>query len=286
MVPREAGMTGDEAAAAGHDRVLELRDATLVKGGRRILHSISLSIGHGEHTAILGPNGSGKSSLVKLLTHHHHPLASPGGAAPVRAFGEERWNVERLRARLGIVSPELQQSFVVGSSLGPVTVLDAVVSGYFASEVLFLHHEVTEEMREGAMRALEVVHAGHLAPKRMSETSTGEARRVLIARALVTAPPVLVLDEPTTGLDVVARGQFLERLREIARRAATVLLITHHVEEIFPEIRRVILLDGGRVAFDGPKEEALIPARLGAVFGAPMRLTQERGWYALSVAER
>jgi iron complex transport system ATP-binding protein len=264
-------------------KVLELREATLTRGGRAILDAVSLTIRAGEHTAILGPNGSGKSSLVKLLTHHHHARATPGAEPPVRVMGEALWNVERLRSHLGIVSPELHEHFVTGSSMGPITVLEAVISGFFASEVIFLHHEVTSEMRERALRALEVAGAAHLAEKRMSETSTGEARRALIARALVTGPPVLVLDEPTTGLDVVARSHFLDRLATIARGPATILLITHHAEEILPAIGRVILLDRGRVAFDGPKEEALTAERLTGLFGSPVRVSERQGWYSLAV---
>ena len=259
-------------------KVLELRDATLVKGGRTILDSLDLAIEAGEHTAILGPNGSGKSSLIRLLTHHHHALAREEGPS-VRVMEEDRWNVEELRSRLGIVSPDLQRSFEAGSVLGPLTALEAVISGFFASEILFLHHVVTAEMRDGAREALEMAGAATLEGKRMNEMSTGEARRVLIARALVTSPAVLVLDEPTTGLDLVARGRFLERLRSIVAREVTLLLITHHVEEILPEIRRVLLLDAGRIVFDGPTAEALQAPRLSRLVGAPVRVERRGGWY-------
>lgn len=263
--------------------VLELNDATVMKGERRILDSLSLTIRRGEHTAILGPNGSGKSSLIKLLTHQHYPLVHRDGSAPVRVLGEDRWNIADLRSRLGIVSPDLQQSFVVGTGTGSLGALDTVISGFFASEVIFLHHEVTDEMRERAMRALELASASHLSKKRLNEMSTGEARRVLIARAMVTSPPVLVLDEPTTGLDLVARQAFLTRLRRIAREETTILLITHHVEEILPEIDRVVLLQCGRVVYDGPKHRAMDQERLGTLFGAPVALREDDGWFGMSL---
>lgn len=261
--------------------VLRLSGATVVKQGKPILDGVSLAIPEGEHTAIVGPNGSGKSTLIKLLTHQLYPLVHADGTPPVTVFGKERWNVVELRAQMGIVSPDLQYSFMHGSSMGKLRGVDVVVSGFFASEVLFFHHQVTEEMRAEAQHALERLDADHLARRPLTAMSTGEARRVLIARALVTRPRVLVLDEPTTGLDLVARHAFLTLVRRIAREGTTVLLITHHIEEIIPEIGRVILLREGRVAHDGPKAEVLRSSHLAEVFGSPVELEERGGWYRL-----
>jgi iron complex transport system ATP-binding protein len=259
--------------------VLELNDASVVLGGQRVLDGVTLSIRAGEHTAIVGPNGSGKSSLVKLLTHQYRALYRDD-TPPVRVLGRDRWNITELRSRMGIVSPDLQHRFVSGSSMGRLRGLDVVLSGFFASEVLFFHHEVTDAMRERAGEALARVGAGHLGEKPLAAMSTGEARRVLIARALAPGPGVLVLDEPTTGLDLVARHAFMERVRGVADAGTTVLLITHHVEEIVPEIDRVILLQRGRVALDGPKREVLTSANLGDVYASPLTLDERAGWYA------
>ena len=264
--------------------VLELRRATLVKGGRSVLDDVTLTVYAGEHLAIVGPNGSGKSSLIQLLTRQYYPLYREDGPPPVLLFGREQWDVAELRTHLGIVSPDLQQRFVQGTDTGPLRAIDAVLSGFFASEVLFFHHQVTEEMRRRARHALERVGAGHLAGRPVNAMSTGEGRRVLIARALVHDPGVLVLDEPTTGLDLVARSAFLADLRRIANEGTTLLLITHHVEEILPEIERVLLLREGRVAHDGPKGEVLTSARLGELFGHPVELQEERGEYRLTIA--
>jgi iron complex transport system ATP-binding protein len=134
-------------------------------------------------------------------------------------------------------------------------------------------------MRDRAAHALERLHAGHLGRKHLDEMSTGEVRRVLIARALVNEPKALVLDEPSAGLDVVARHRFMEMVRDLARQGTTVILITHHVEEIIPEVSRVILLKGGRVLREGPKAEMLTPDLLGQAFGAAMRIDEDQGYF-------
>ena len=258
--------------------LLELTDATVVKNGVRVLDGLTLSIAEGEHTVILGPNGAGKTALIHLLTHDHYPLAREG-PPPVRVLGSHRWNVSELRSRLGIVTPDLHHQFVEGHSAGAVRGLDAAVSGFFATRG-FLHGlPVTPGMREEGRAALARVEAAHLATRRLDEMSTGEARLVLIARALVTRPHALVLDEPTTGLDVVARGRFLSTLRRIAGQGTTIVLITHHVEEIVPEIERVVLLRRGRVAAEGSKASMLTAERLSALFEAPVTLDRVNGYY-------
>jgi iron complex transport system ATP-binding protein len=258
--------------------LLELAHATVVKNGVRALDDVSLAIGEGQHTAIVGPNGSGKSTLINLLTLQDRPFADGRGPA-VRVFGRELWNVFELRAVLGVVSADLHHRFVEGNSNGRITGRDAVVSGFFASHGVMAHAEVTETMRAQAADALGRMEALHLADKVINEMSTGEARRVLIARALVSAPRALVLDEPTTGLDLIARHRFLELVRRVARSGPTLLLVTHHVEEIIPEVERVVLLRHGRVAADGPKETTLTSARLSEAFDAPVSLRRNDDYY-------
>jgi iron complex transport system ATP-binding protein len=121
--------------------------------------------------------------------------------------------------------------------------------------------------------------AAHLAKRWLNEVSTGEARRVLLARALVTSPRALILDEPTTGLDLVARHDFTERVRQIARSGTTIILITHHIEEIVPEIDRVVLVGDGRIIASGAKREILTSARLSGLFKAPIVLEEEGDGY-------
>ena len=260
--------------------LLELNEATVVKGGVRILDGLTLTIRDGEHTAILGPNGAGKTTLLNLLTHDDYALTSDVPSAPaVRVFGQHQWNVFALRPQLGIISSDLQQRFVAGHSAGRIRGEDAVLSGFFATRGFLVNWDVTLEMRAKAAAALERLDAGHLGPQWMDEMSTGEARRVLIARALVSEPRALVLDEPSAGLDVAARHRFMETVRRIARQGTTIVLITHHVEEIVPEIERVICLQRGRVLEAGPKASMLTAERLSVLFGAPLGVNQHDGYF-------
>ena len=263
--------------------VLELTHATFLRGRTRALDDVSLTIGGGEHTVILGPNGAGKTSLIRLLTLEDRPRALDNGTPPLRIFGRDRWDVGELRTRLGVVTGELDAGFGHSTSRGRVSGADAALSGLFGSQGVFAHHEVTAEMREQARLALMRVVAPHLAAKPLNEMSAGERRRVLIARALVSNPEALVLDEPTTGLDLAARHQFMETVRRLARAGTTISLATHHVEEIIPEIRRVVMLRAGRVAFDGRPDEAITPARLSDLFGAAMTLERSGDYYHVRV---
>ena len=250
-----------------------------MKDERPVLDGLTLTIAAGEHTAVLGPNGAGKSALVRLLTHEDRPLAMAGAAAPVRVFGSDNWDVFELRSQLGIVSSDLHHRFVFGNNEGRVRADAAVLSGFFATQGILRYGVITAEMRRRSAEALDRMGVAHLARRRLDEMSSGEARRVLLARALVTAPRALVLDEPTTGLDLIARYAFMERVRQIARQGTTLILITHHVEEIVPEIERVILLRGGGVIASGAKPSVLTPERLGELFDAPVAVDEEKGYY-------
>jgi iron complex transport system ATP-binding protein len=291
---------GRRAEGSGQPALLELNNASVVLGGTRVLDRLTLTVRVGEHTAILGPNGAGKSTFIKLLTLQLYPavegtgpspevLDDPGSSrsavSPIRVFGQDRWDVFQLRSRLGIVSADLHDRFVHGNSNGVLTGLDAVISGYFATQGVFAHQRVTEAMRRQAMEALDRVEAGSLARATLDTMSTGEARRVLIARALVHQPVALVLDEPTRGLDLVSRHHFMERVRAVARQGTTILLVTHHVDEIVPEIERVILLRRGRIAADGPKSTVLTTTSLSHAFDAPLTVEHSGGYFHIRVQE-
>ncbi|WP_158882412.1 ATP-binding cassette domain-containing protein [Rhodanobacter sp. L36] len=261
--------------------LLEIDRASVMQGDRLVLDQFSLRIAAGEHTAILGPNGSGKSTLVKLIARQLYPLASGASPGAVRIFGRERWAVSELRSLLGIVSPAVQHDY---TSDTPVEVVDAVVSGFFAARGIARHHRVTASMRDRAQDVLQQLGATHLAGRMMSSLSTGEARRVLIARALVHRPRALLLDEPCAGLDMASRRHFMESLRSLATGGTTLVLVTHHVEEIVPEIDRIVLLRDGRVSEHGSKAVTLTDAALSLAFGMPVRVSRHGAYYAAALA--
>ncbi len=270
-------------AAVGPHRppLIELDRASVIRGQVRVLHELTLRIDQGEHTAILGPNGCGKSTLIKLITRELYPLARAGDAPPVQVMGQVRWQVDRLRSQLGIVTSDFSANL---ADMPDLTAEDAVLSGFFASFVIPPHREVTDDMRMRAAEALALTGALPLLRRRYAELSLGETRRVLIARALVNQPQALLLDEPSTGLDLVARGQLLAMLRDLAGRGITLVLVTHHVEEIVPEIGRVVLLRGGRVVADGAREQVLAADPLSEAFGGPVRVWREDGQYLAAAA--
>jgi iron complex transport system ATP-binding protein len=260
--------------------LIELDRATVCRGAVPVLHALDLRIERGRHTAILGPNGCGKSTLVKLVTRELYPVAREG-AAPVRVLGRSRWDVFALRSRLGVVAPDLQRDLLRAPGL---TGADAVLSGSFAAQRVPANG-VDAAMRERAVAALAECEAAHLATRPIAELSTGETRRVLIARAIAHRPQALLLDEPTTGLDVAARAHFLATLRRLARGGTTLVLVTHHVEEIVPEIDRVIVLRGGRVFADGAPAEVLTDERLSALYAMPLRVEHGNGGWRLAGAD-
>ena len=262
------------------DELLTIDRASLMQGDRLVLDQLTLRLADGQHTAILGPNGSGKSTLVKLIARHLYPLAQRDGSGTVRIFGRDRWNVAELRSLLGIVSPAVQLDY---TSDTPVEVFDAVVSGFFAARGTSFNHQITDDMRERATEALTQVGATSLVGRNMVSLSTGEARRVLIARALVHRPRALLLDEPCAGLDMASRRHFLESLRALARSGTTLLLVTHHVEEILPEIDNVVLLRDGQVFKQGDKSSTLTDGALSETFGMPVRVTTHGNYYAAAL---
>ena len=255
--------------------LLEMDDVSVVRDGRPLLDDVSLAVRRGEHTAILGPNGSGKSTLVRLIARQLYPTPdAQGRIGSIRIFGQALWDVFELRRRLGIVSPALQND-LAGEE--PLEAFDAVVSGFFASRGLW-RQEATPTMRRDAEEALRRMGADHLAGRSLATLSTGEARRVLIARALVHRPEALLLDEPCGGLDPVARQDFLEALSAVARSGVTLVLVTHHVEEILPEIGHLVLMRAGRIAQRGERAQLLTGESLTQAFGRTMTVERRGAW--------
>jgi len=255
--------------------LLDLRDAVVVRDGSELLRIERLVISEGEKIALLGPNGSGKSLFVQLLTRDIHPLARDLTPS-LLLRGSDCWDLLAARALFGVVSSALQATYA-----RDVTVLDTVVSGFFGSVGITSFQEVTPAMVEAADRTLADLGIERLAGRSMETLSTGEARRALIARALVHDPEILVLDEPYAGLDPTARHHVGETVRALARGGRGLLLVSHHIEDIPPEVSRAVMLKAGRVFADGSKTELLTSERLSELFGIPAVVEERDGIYRL-----
>jgi iron complex transport system ATP-binding protein len=263
---------------------LELENVNVARGENVVLHDVNLKVDAGEHIAILGPNGCGKSTLIKTMTCECYPLALEG--TRVSIFGRERWDLTELKKRLGVVSAELP-----GKATLKTSGRDAVLTGFFSSSTLWPNLVVTDAMRARAEEVLELVGATGIAEKPVGEMSAGQQRRVMIGRALVgsgaalegdTASALnqmLLLDEPSNALDLAAQQDLRTMLRGLAQKGTGILLITHHIADILPEIGRVILMREGRIVADGPKEELLTAPVLSELLGAKVEVTERDGFF-------
>ena len=253
--------------------LLEFKHVTVRRGGRTALNDVSLQINLGENVALMGPNASGKSRVLKLITRECYPVDHPQRV--FRIGGESRWNIFELRHLLGIVSTDWQEKFD-----RELTGLETVLSGFFSSVGIWPADRVTPEMERKAKDILAFLGVPHLERRWMTEMSSGEARRILIGRALVHDPKVLVLDEPSNSLDVKAVREFQETLRRIAQSGKNILMATHHLHDVIPEMQRVVLLQEGKILRDGPKSAVFEAATLSTLFQTPLALDAEEGYYS------
>ena len=254
--------------------LLDMKNVSVVRGNNLALENVSLRIRQGEHVCILGPNGSGKSTLIKTIIRECYPLARDGSSISI--LGRERWNIFELRSFLGIVSPDL-----LAACTTEATGLDVVLSGFFSSTRIFPNHQPLPEHRERAEAALARLHLAHLGNRPVLQMSSGEAKRTLIARALVHDPQTLLFDEPGNALDIAGQVELGDTLRALAGSGLGIVLVTHHVHEIIPEMERVVLLQNGRVMADGPKQLLLTDEKLSALFGVPVKIFREGGYFHL-----
>jgi iron complex transport system ATP-binding protein len=252
--------------------LLEFENVSVQLGSRLALNRLNLTIRSGEHVAILGANGSGKSTLIKLITRECYPLLQP--ASHLRILGQKNWNIFDLRSHLGVVSNDL-----MAKCTRDITGRELVLSGFFGSIGIWPNHHLLPDMEEAAEQAMARLEVTHLANRWLDELSSGEARRLLIARALIHHPDTLLLDEPTTSLDLAAQREMRDHMRALAASGVGLLLVTHHLEEIVPEIERVVLLRRGSIFADGPKCDLLNSSRLSALFGVPLEVSEAGGFY-------
>lgn len=260
------------------EAIVEFEHVSVARGSSVVLHDVNLRIEAGEHVVILGPNGCGKSTLLKTMTCECYPLAKD--ETRVRILGRERWDLTELKRRMGVVSAELP-----GRQTLHTTGFDAILTGFFSSSTLWPNLTVTAEMRERAEEIVALVGAEALREKHVGEMSAGQQRRVMIGRALAGASvdgdvTMLLLDEPSNALDLGAQDDLRELLRGLAQRGIAMVLITHHVGDIFPEMERVVMMREGRVVADGKKSELLTAPGLSALFGREIRLVEQGGYLA------
>jgi iron complex transport system ATP-binding protein len=252
--------------------LLDFQQISVMRDDKLALDRLSLRVGVGEHVAILGPNGCGKSTLIKTITRECYPMLREGSSA--RILGHEVWDIFQLRSQFGIVSPDLMTACT-----REITGLEVVLSGFFSCIGSWPYYEITDTMREKAERTMKRLGALHLADRTMTEMSSGEARRMLIGRALVHEPSALLLDEPSTALDLLAQQELRETLRGLARSGIGIVLVTHHLADIIPEMQRVLMLRDGHIIADGDKRELLTVERLTDLFGVPVQLARNDGYY-------
>jgi iron complex transport system ATP-binding protein len=254
--------------------LLDFHNLRVMRGQKIALDDFSLRIGADEHVAILGPNGCGKSTLIKTITRECYPVVRDDSSMAI--LGAESWDVFDLRAGLGIVSNDLMHT-CTGDACGR----DVVLSGFFSSNSIYSNHTVNDEQRELADEALAELKISHLAEQAVCEMSSGEARRVLIARALVHKPRALLFDEPCNSLDLSAQQSLRQTMRALANSGTAIILVTHELPDIVPEIGRVVLMNRGRVVADGPKEEILQVERLADLFGVSVEMARRDGHFHL-----
>ncbi|MFL0809787.1 MAG: ATP-binding cassette domain-containing protein [Agarilytica sp.] len=259
--------------------IFEVKNARVFRGMHCVFENLSLSFKEGEHVAILGPNGAGKTTLLKLITREISPVVHED--SHIKLFGQERVNIWQLRKKIGVVSQDFQSKYEALA-----TGLDVVVSAFFGSVGLHQHQDVTQEHIKRAERELGRFGISNLRDRQFLQLSTGQQRRLLLARACIHKPRVLVFDEPTNSLDVSAAFQILQDMRNLAREGCTIILVTHHLQEVIPEISRVALLEKGKVNFDGEKHLALNSENLSNLFNTPLDVSKSNEFYSWTPARQ
>ena len=262
------------------DKALELRNVSVVRDGRYILKSVDLDIMKGENVAVIGPNGSGKTTLIKLLRGDIHPYYDEDSPASMRIFGMERWNLFDVRSRMGVVSMDLQNMFRTDTK-----VYEVICSGFFNSLDVFRNHTVTEEMVSKVHSCALMMGIDDLLTRAIENLSLGEMRRALIARAMVTDPDLLVLDEPMTGLDIVMKSKFRAMFDILIEKGVSIVMITHELTDIPTSVRRIVMIRDGEVFADGPKEELLTDTLVSDLYGEPIKVESNQGIYRMHLVD-
>lgn len=256
----------------------QLKNVRIWRGDRCVLNNFSLEFRHGESVALLGPNGSGKSTLLQVLAGDLS--VEFDHSSTCKLFGESCWSLEELRHRIGVVTPEQVERFAADEIAA-----DVVLSGLRGAYGRTRDMRFSAREQESARIAMDWAGVSELAARTFGTLSSGERRRFLIARALAHKPQVLVMDEPSTALDFGGSQALTSCLRRTMREGCTVILVTHHPEEIPPEIERVMLLHDGAILADGNKRSVLTAKNLQQLYAVPLRVSWHEGWCRVRSAE-
>lgn len=258
--------------------LIDMHNTTVYRGGQKVLDRFSLQLPAARNIAILGPNGAGKSTLLKLLMRELYPVRAEGSW--VKIMNSETWNVWELRRNLGFISQDLHNRY-----FGYVSGLSVVLSGFHASVGIYDHQEFDASSVKLARRVMRELGIRELGDQPYSRMSTGEQRRFLLARALVNDPSTLVLDEPTSGLDVNATFHYLRVIRQLIARGKQIVLVTHHIHEIPPEVDYIVLLKNGEVVSVGDKSELFTDDSLSSLYETPVKVVSAKGYFQVIPAD-
>jgi iron complex transport system ATP-binding protein len=254
--------------------LIDIHNATIYRGDTRVFDNFDLTIEQHEQVAILGPNGSGKTTLLKVVNREIYPVLQDDSW--IRILGRSTWNVWELRSHIGVVSHDLQARY-----RGTTSGLDVVLSGYLSSVGIhgILAGRINDAQKTKARQVMLDLGVGSLADTPLRNMSTGQQRRCLLGRALVHDPDTLILDEPTAGLDLTASFDYLARVRDLVDKGKNIVVVTHLLNEIPPDIERIVLLREGSIVADGPKEAVLTEENLLTTYGTPIKLARVDGYY-------
>jgi iron complex transport system ATP-binding protein len=253
--------------------IIEIYNASVIKDDCTLLDSISLVINIGEHAAVIGPNGSGKTSLLKLITKDYYPIFNEGKSY-IKIFKKTNLSIFELRSKIGILSDNPQNAYnrkCIGRNV--------ILSGFFGSIGIYSYQKITEKMHQKVDEILDFLEIKDLSHKRLDQMSSGEANRFLVGRALVNDPDVLILDEPTSNLDIKSANIFLSYIQKIAKKGKTIIMVTHNLGDIIPEIERVIMMKNGRIFKDGKKEDILISENMSILFDSKIEVINNKQYY-------
>ncbi|MDR3282864.1 MAG: ATP-binding cassette domain-containing protein [Candidatus Methanoplasma sp.] len=259
-------------------KALEMRSVSVVRDGSRILDSVDLDIEEGESAVVLGRNGSGKTTLMKLVRGDVSPYYDEDSPTVMRIFGEDNWNIFDLRNRIGIVSMDLQLLF-----RNDISVHEMIASGFFGSLDVFRGMSVTEAMERKTSAAAYAMGIDGLLERKTESLSLGEMRRALIARALVTDPRTLVLDEPMTGLDIVMASKFRQMFDMLIESGVSIVMTTHDLADIPKKVDRIIMMNDGKIFADGRKGALLTSKTMTELYGEPIKVDSDKGVYRMHV---